>query len=492
VGCEAWQMLPPGRQSGKFFTGTEVIDRSYYPFRKCIKPDETFTYIGCGGTLIKRSVYDKIGLFDEQFSPAYFEDPDFCYDKETQILTSRGIKYLKDVKVADIVLTMNDDGFLEYKPVLRTIKKYRSQLLHFQSRRVDIMCTHDQKLLVGYNRIPWGHDKGSFRDIDFVRADDIGDILLDHESRHFVRTAAGKWIGTETDYITLVNDETCEERTYNTEDFLRFMGWYLSEGHTPNEQRRRKARCSPIYICQSDKENQAKIISAINSMGHEAKNATNSYVFYDNFLASYLERFGYSYEKYIPDEIKKLSGRLLDIFLETYILGDGSRKPNGFSITTSSDRMKDDLVEILVKTQKPFTIHKTKGGAAKMPRGKIYVCRPVWQIQSYGQKHTDTTRAILNKPKEINYYDYTYDITVENHRIFIIRNGKGCWSSNCFRAIQAGFRLGWQPKCKIKHLAHQTIGTQKMFDKRKQFMRSYLRFRKKWNGFFPPPMRTPI
>jgi len=38
-----------------------------------------FSYVSCCGMAIKKHVTDEIGLFDQQFNPAYFEDPDFCY-----------------------------------------------------------------------------------------------------------------------------------------------------------------------------------------------------------------------------------------------------------------------------------------------------------------------------------------------------------------------------------------------------------------------------
>jgi GT2 family glycosyltransferase len=78
VGVEAWCLYPPG--TGGVVTVNETKHgRSYYPFRKCTNPSDRFTYIGCGGMLIKKSVYDKIGLFDERFNPAYYEDPDYCF-----------------------------------------------------------------------------------------------------------------------------------------------------------------------------------------------------------------------------------------------------------------------------------------------------------------------------------------------------------------------------------------------------------------------------
>ncbi len=65
IGCEAWKM--------------REID--FYPYRRLRSREKTscFSYVGCGGLMVKSKVVEDIGLFDERFSPAYFEDPDFVF-----------------------------------------------------------------------------------------------------------------------------------------------------------------------------------------------------------------------------------------------------------------------------------------------------------------------------------------------------------------------------------------------------------------------------
>jgi GT2 family glycosyltransferase len=79
VGPEAWDLIPPKTGGAVVMGGQVVEDRTYFPYKHCKLPRDSFSYIGCGGTLMKTAVYEKIGLFDERFSPAYFEDPDFNF-----------------------------------------------------------------------------------------------------------------------------------------------------------------------------------------------------------------------------------------------------------------------------------------------------------------------------------------------------------------------------------------------------------------------------
>lgn len=55
-----------------------LLGSNLAPVRKCTNKDKYFTYVGCGGMMIPREVVEKIGVFDVLFSPAYFEDPDYC------------------------------------------------------------------------------------------------------------------------------------------------------------------------------------------------------------------------------------------------------------------------------------------------------------------------------------------------------------------------------------------------------------------------------
>ena len=62
VGLEAWRM------------GSD-----WSPTGKCFGPNEKFDYLGGACCLFSRNVFEKVGILDEGFSPAYFEDVDICY-----------------------------------------------------------------------------------------------------------------------------------------------------------------------------------------------------------------------------------------------------------------------------------------------------------------------------------------------------------------------------------------------------------------------------
>lgn len=63
--------------------------------------------------------------------------------------------------------------------------------------------------------------------------------------------------------------------------------------------------------------------------------------------------------------------------------------------------------------------------------------------------------------------------------------------SLCFRALQAGLKLGWayDCDCNIKHLKHQTMNSQQTYNKSEEFAKSWQNFKNKWYPYFPPPMK---
>ncbi len=56
-----------------------LMNDRFLPVYQCRKNSEPYSYVSCCGMFIKRSVVAECGFFDEMFSPAYFEDPDFCF-----------------------------------------------------------------------------------------------------------------------------------------------------------------------------------------------------------------------------------------------------------------------------------------------------------------------------------------------------------------------------------------------------------------------------
>jgi hypothetical protein len=54
------------------------VNGDFKPISMVWGDGERFTYVGCGGLCVDMADWRLVGGFDPQFSPYYFEDPDFC------------------------------------------------------------------------------------------------------------------------------------------------------------------------------------------------------------------------------------------------------------------------------------------------------------------------------------------------------------------------------------------------------------------------------
>jgi GT2 family glycosyltransferase len=71
----AYECKPQGHLLG---AEAWAINQDFKPVSMVWGDGEHFTYVGCGGLCVDVDDWKAVGGFDPQFSPYYFEDPDFC------------------------------------------------------------------------------------------------------------------------------------------------------------------------------------------------------------------------------------------------------------------------------------------------------------------------------------------------------------------------------------------------------------------------------
>jgi hypothetical protein len=374
-------------------------------------------------TAIRTNVFRRLGYLDEIFKEGYGDDDDYCYDEQTQVVTRDGVKFIMDVTMMDEILTMGDDDIMNWERPTRLVSREEDELLHFKTRRLDIMVSKDQDLLVGYSY----PSKGIEKPLSFMSASEVNDRLWPKQGRYYVKKNGGIWNGEDRPETVIGGV------SFPTMPLVEFLGWYLSEGHC-------EKRCGAMMITQWKDDFKPNIRKTLESLGlNFTETEQGFYIKAGSGLYEFCLGFGGSSEKRVPELVKSLTPRYIRAFLLAYRMGDGSKKVavEGDSYATSSDCMKDDLIELLLKVGRTFSIRRRDGGRQTFSNGE-YDCKPVWQIQSYRKNER---RALLQPAKIVKYRGKTYDLTVPSRRIYVIRNGKGCWSSNCKRMREAKMNL---------------------------------------------------
>lgn len=324
-----------------------------------------------------------------------------CFDDETEILTEDGWKSFQDLD-DEKVATLNEAGSIEYhKPSAYQAFQYNGKLLHWNGKRVDLKVTPEHNLYVA-NR---------YNSFKIRKAKEVFPLVADVR---FLVASEG-YNGNKLDFFEIPECGNYNNRTIGITKFpiipwLKFLGWYLTEGCSIQNKTGYK-----ISIAQDKKENIPEIVNCIKELGFHPwfSRWGTCVVFASKELCYYLKQFGYAYDRFIPKEVKRLSPELLRILVETMMKGDG----NGVAYFTCSEQLADDFQEILSKIG--YGSNKT------LPKGRntYYV--------TIAKEHL-TTSVEKTRRSLIDYNGYVYDVTVPNHLILVRRNGKIMWSGNCF------------------------------------------------------------
>ena len=378
-----------------------------------------------------------------------------CYDNETKIFTKdRGFILFKDLEKNDMVYTLNlENKIPEWQtPIYYHRKKYKGDLILIKNTNLNICVTPEHKLLLNK-----GWDRKMKREkLVFKRADSkiIGDRIY----------KSNLWKGNNFEYILIGKTQI------KMNIFCKFMGWYLSEGSTTLRKDNNKYQINISQIKYQD-----ILFKDLEEFPFRIWYTKKGIIISNQELGEYLYKFGKSHQKYIPEEIKNTNIENIKLFLDSYILGDGTKsKPKNNrkiveSIFSTSIKMINDLIELIMKTGKSCTynIRNKKGTLSKFKNGKEYACNN----DCYGitispfNYNTIKNKSVTN----IKYDNYVYGVTVSNyHTLLVERNGKICWCGNCACILEYMETPEGNKVSNVNEIKEALIDTNE-YDKMKEF-----------------------
>lgn len=362
-----------------------------------------------------------------------------CYDIKTEVLTQEGWKKFTEINYKDKICTLNKNNEIEYQPPFKIHNyKYKGKMYRLKTKRVNLFVTPNHRLFV--TTCDFRSNKPFFlREAE----------LLFRKSKQFKKD--GMWKGENKEFFVLPSIKTrhgsryykgfreIKQKIFPIKDWLKFFGFWIAEGWT------NKGNNSDYNVCLANKNkkliNEMKKI--LESFGYttfyEKKTITLRVRSFQLF--SYLEQFGKCNNKYIPQDIKQLSGNLLEILLNSYIKGDGhiyGRTNKGLSATTTSTKLRDDLQEIALKIgySAYYKLHRKKGTPFISPgQQKKYLQRnDSWVIYFLRKNKHAVIPSTIKKYNHIERWEdfkgNVYCVSVPNEVIYVRRNGIPVWCGN--------------------------------------------------------------
>ena len=343
-----------------------------------------------------------------------------CHDDQTEFLTKRGWVLGKDLSKDDLFLTKNiTTGLSEYQKASRIVDyEYNGDMYYYEPQRggnFAVTPNHDMLYNNAYNKTL---QKRRIDEIDFSGNTRIPRVIDswhgDNSAVYEIPAYQGK-------------RKFFPARKVNALDYAEFAGWFYSEGSISKD-------LYTVMISQSEKnaENRDKIRAVLDRLGFNYSEYSRNFLIFDTGLAHHLVKTGRTCDvKRLPEDIKNWSVDKLNIFLDSYVAGDGYVNGSRDIIYTSCKEMADDLHEIILKTGVPGMVSKRKLGTAQpLADGRAITSSRDGFIITRPAKNTDM--KLVRRNLDIRPYSgRVYCATVPNGTLMTRRNGRAMWSGNC-------------------------------------------------------------
>jgi UDP-glucuronate decarboxylase len=334
-----------------------------------------------------------------------------CYDAKTEILTEDGWTPFPELNPQACVATLNSNGEVEYHiPDEYIAQPYIGELLRFANSKFDFCVTPNHKMYVrdrtGKTRFISAAEKVGWHHYDVMTGGDFG--------------------GDEREWFELgtppPNAKVSVERIA-MDDWLEFLGYYISEGCVHVRRRVRVVGGHDydvadynVLIAQENPAGRAKIAACLGRLGFKFfQSDDHQFRICSKQLAAILSPLGKSGDKYIPREFLRLSHRQSKILFDALMLGDGSHRGNSYAYYSKSKQLADDVQELALRC----------GFAASVVSHAIG--RDLYRVNI--RPRVD---ASLVPPERVRYAGYVYCVNVRNHVICVRRNGRAAFCGNCY------------------------------------------------------------
>ncbi len=361
-----------------------------------------------------------------------------CFDGDTEVLTTSGIKNIREIRVGDTVYSLNPrTGQVEIKRVIATYSQfYRGKMVHLKSLSVDFLITPNHRCLVRMHKsgeLRWQYALNlvgkttllpSLNPLpeqtakvpeyfDLARWCDDNGIPYEQvvqDGRLMLRSPRSKRVGRH---------HQLQPRYYPMADFMDLIGWYLAEGSlfrsTPktyaNGHRRGISYIISLY--QKNPEGRVQIAHLLQRLGIHYREDSNGFQISSRLLYEFFEREcgKGAYEKRIPQWLFKLPPHLLAHLFRSLVAGDGDKRTTGKRFTTASTTLRDDVIRLCYHLGIRPTIRYYDG----------------WHRIGLAFKRI-APRLHPRHSKMVDYEGFIYCLTVEdNHTLLAGRNKKLNW-----------------------------------------------------------------
>jgi hypothetical protein len=340
-----------------------------------------------------------------------------CFAEGTDVLTKDGFKLIQDVVIGELIASMNPETReIEYHPVTQTFAyDYEGDMVVAGTededgrgpRRIRFCVTPNHKML---GRTVSGHGLKEFEARD----------MLDQKPYKYYLSISGKYNGgNRPEYFEIQSRKNGNYKKNGRQPtkfpiipFLKFLGWYLSEGSTKISKSKEGVLVSSlVVISQTNIKGRNQIEEDLTELGLHFGKDKDHYYIYSKDLYWYCKKFGKCIDKYIPRDILDMHPDLLQYLFSRLIMGDGHIRPGKDKNVyhTTSRKLADDFNELSIKLG--YSTFERKPQLSPLGKNWVFI------ISAY--KNSDANLCVAKTSK--NYKGKVYCVEVEPHHSLFTR-----------------------------------------------------------------------
>jgi len=264
-----------------------------------------------------------------------------CYDEMTEVLTSTGWVFFKNLTKQHKVASLVDDQLQYLNPSELHEYDYEGKMYEIKNNQIDLLVTPNHRMFVA-KRFK-NTDKTSYT---IENAEDI------YNKIRFYKKNVDKWIPNLNDknipHELIVNDDkiigfNIGEKMYDIEDWIKLFGIWIAEGCCDNHVNiaAHKQRVRDVLI----KLEESMEID-FRKCKYSPDDSDNwSWNLYDKDMIEYFKPLSVgAINKYLPDWVWYLDVELCRLLINSICLSDGHVMKNGTErYDTSSDQLANDF-----------------------------------------------------------------------------------------------------------------------------------------------------
>lgn len=358
------------------------------------------------------------------YANKYLKRSRACYDENTRVLTKEGLKYHREIKPEEEILTINPFTRVVRWDVPNSLLEYdvidADMVGFYNTHGVDMLVTPNHKIC------DYSYETEKHRET-------TAEHFLDKSRAVFDNSVIWDSCDKETITITGVNKTThkCQGTnniSYNMDNFLNFVGRIISEGHISKD-----GHHFGLGQVGTDNANEFEEVLKLLGINYSRKlqidrRENNQNIWRFNFSDKHLNSWCVnnigtcSKDKKIPDEFRNLSKRQLKILFNSLMKGDGTYDTRGESTSCSYSTISKELAENVQEIGMKLGYNTSI--ISNLPKNR--------KNEQYRVQMNKRTKKTINK-KDISLNKYTGKVSCfnTNDGYYVTeRNGKLSFQGN--------------------------------------------------------------